>query len=155
MKQTTIKKALKVINRALKLYQGKLTFWLELKAETELCNGNINVRKPSECSNYIQKYETIISNLATIKRAIRDGKEEVKIYCSAEASSFIPNEIHDVIEESGFEVDGDPDGTIFLIPTEELEEEMAAAFASDSFLEEEAKYMAAQLDVSMDIMFDD
>ena len=80
MKQETIEKAVKVINRSIKFYQRRLTYQLELKAESRVKNGNLKVDSFGDYEHNIQKYETILADLATIKRAIKNNKTNVKIY---------------------------------------------------------------------------
>ena len=157
MKQTTIKKALKVINKYMKRYEGKLAFWLELKAETELHNENIKVLDAHKCDDYIQKYQIIIADLATIKRAIKSGKTEMAIYGTAELVGYVYNETYNVIKNAGFDIDGNF-RTIRLIPIEEYEEEMEAEMTTATpnyyFSKDDLQYMASQL-YATETMFDD
>ena len=72
MKQETIEKAVKVINRNIKHYQRKLTYQLELRAEARFNNGNLEVNSIGDYERNIQRYEIILADLATIKRAIKE-----------------------------------------------------------------------------------
>lgn len=76
-------KALRIIDREIRAYQFKLIYQLELKAESELNNGNIKLND-DDYENNISKYENILASLATIKSAIKKNQERVKIYCTKE-----------------------------------------------------------------------
>ena len=58
MKQETITRAVKVINRSIKYYQRKLTYQLEQMAEAMFDNGNLDVTNFSDYESNIQKYES-------------------------------------------------------------------------------------------------
>ena len=92
MKQETIKKAVKVINRSIKFYQRKLTYQLELRAEAEFDNGNLKIASFGDYESNIQKYEIILADLATIKRAIKNNQTSVKIFGTAENRGYIYKE---------------------------------------------------------------
>lgn len=124
MKQETITKAVKVINRNIKFYQRKLTYQLELKNEALLENGNIKDDSFNNDEDLIEKYEIILADLATIKRAITNNKTEVKIYGTLNDRSMIYLETSKVLGEAGFDFESDGFGTeIKLISIDELEEE--------------------------------
>lgn len=122
MKQETIIQAVKSINRSIAFYQRKLTYQLELKAENAFYNGNLKVDSFGDYELGIAKYEIILADLATIKRAIKKNKTSIKIYGTLKNRSYIYNETFEELRKAGFEVDGDGYGTIELIPVEELEE---------------------------------
>ena len=123
MKQETIKKAVKVINRSIKFYQRKLTYQLELRAEAEFDNGNLEIASFGDYESNIQKYEIILADLATIKRAIKNNQTSVKIFGTAENRGYIYIETSNVLEKAGFYYDGDFTGKIYLLSIEEFEEE--------------------------------
>ena len=126
MKQQSIDKAVKSLNRSIQFYQKKLTYQLELKAEADLQNGNLNVADENYMGN-IMKYELILSDLATVKRAIKKGKGEaeveVKIYGTAENRGYLYPEFEKALIKAGFDEDGDGYGTIWLFPMEELNDD--------------------------------
>lgn len=66
MKQETIKKAVKVINRSIKSYQKKLTYQLELRIEAKFENGNLEVDDFHPLKNKVLLCKVL-------------GKEQVKI----------------------------------------------------------------------------
>ena len=124
MKQETITKAVKVINRNIKFYQRKLTYQLELMNEALLGNGNLKNDSFDADKNLIEKYEIVLADLATIKRAITNNKTEVKLYGTLNDSSMIYSETSKALGEAGFSFEGDGFGTeISLISIDELEEE--------------------------------
>lgn len=124
MKQETIKKAVKVINRSIKFYQRKLTYQLELRAEAEFDNGNLKVASFGDYESNIQKYEIILADLATIKRAIKNNQTSVKIFGTAENTGYIYIETSRTLNEAGFDTDGDGfSGEIYLFSIDEWEEE--------------------------------
>ena len=74
--------------------------------------------------NLIEKYEIVLADLATIKRAITNNKTEVKLYGTLNDSSMIYSETSKALGEAGFSFEGDGFGTeISLISIDELEEE--------------------------------
>lgn len=124
MKKETIMKAVKVINRNIKFYQRKLTYQLELRAEAKFNNGNLKVANLGNYESNITKYEIILADLATIKKAIKNNQTSVKIFGTAESKTYIYMETSKVLEEAGFDYDGDGYGEIFLTPMEDLKEEL-------------------------------
>lgn len=91
--------ALKIINREIRAYQKKLIEQLELKAESELNNGNIKL-KDDDYENNISKYEIILANLATIKSAIKKNRKRVKIYCTK--NGYLYSEIGKIQREMSY-----------------------------------------------------
>ena len=125
MKQETIKKAVKVINRNIKFYQRKLTYQLELRAEAKFNNGNLKVANLGNYESNITKYEIILADLATIKRAIKNNQTSVKIFGMAENRGYIYKETSNVLRKAGFDYDGDGfTGEIWLLSIEEFEKEL-------------------------------
>lgn len=133
MKKATIEKAVKSINRSIRFYQRKLTYQLELKAEEEFHNGNLHVANSGEHDMDIAKYQIILADLATIKRAIKNGKLTVTIYGTLTHGCYLYIETTEALEKAGFETDSDGDNTIRLLPIEEWQEELR---------EEESRFMA-------------
>lgn len=124
MKQETIMKAVKVINRSIKFYQRKLTYQLELRAEATFDNGNLKVDSFGNYESNIKKYEIILADLATIKRAIKNNQTSVKLWGSAENMSYIYWETCEALKEAGFDFgEGDEfGGAIELIPIDDTKE---------------------------------
>lgn len=123
MKQETIKKAVKVINRNIKFYQRKLTYQLELRAEAKFDNSNLDIASFGEYESNIQKYEIILADLATIKRAIKNDKTYVKIFGTADCRGYIYTETSEVLKKAGFDWDGDGfSGEIWLFSIDEFED---------------------------------
>lgn len=123
MKQETITKAVKVINWSIKFYQRKLTYQLELRAEAEFDNGNLEIASFGDYESNIQKYEIILADLATIKRAIKNNQTTVKIFGTAESRGYIYTETSKVLDEAGFYFDSDDFGALILDLLEGFEEE--------------------------------
>ena len=98
MKQETIEKKVKTINRNVRFFQRRLTYWLEAKAEAKLHNGNLKVNGDYERN--IKKYEIILADLATIKRAVKNDCMLVNIYGSVNGR-FIYKETEEVLKEVG------------------------------------------------------
>ena len=121
MKQETIKKAVKIINRNIKFYQRKLTYQLELRAEAEFDNGNLKSNSFVDYESNIQKYEIVLADLATIKRAIKNNQTTVRIFGTAENRGYIYNETSMVLKEAGFDYDGDGYGEIYLFEKDWVE----------------------------------
>ena len=121
MRQETIEKAVQVINQHIRFYQRKLTYKLELKAETILCNSNIAGANSSRRDLKIKKYEIILADLATIKRSIKMDKITFRILGTAEnmCTGMIYVETLKAINEAGFLVDGNEIGTLYLYPLNE------------------------------------
>lgn len=119
MRQETIEKAVQVINQHIRFYQRKLTYQLELKAETILCNSNLAGANSSRRDLKIKKYEIILADLATIKRSIKMDKTTFRILGTAENRSMIYSETLKAIKKAGFLVDGDEYGTLYLSPLDE------------------------------------
>ena len=143
MKQETIEKAVKVINRSIKHYQRKLTYQLELRAEAEFNNGNLKVDSLGDYEHYIQKYEIILADLATIRRAIERNRCNVKIYGSESGVGFMYVETAHVLDEAGLDVDGNGYGEIWLQSIDEREEQLKK---EEDFDERELELMAMQLE---------
>lgn len=122
MKQETITRAVKVINRSIKYYQRKLTYQLEQMAEAMFDNGNLDVTNFSDYESNIQKYEIILADLATIKRAIKNNKTSVRIFGTYDSRSFIYGETVKVLKEARFDYDGGFTGETWLFAIDELEE---------------------------------
>lgn len=119
MKKETTKKAVESINRSIKYYQRRLTEQLEIRAETELENGNLKKASFGNYEEKIQKYEIILADLATIKRAIRRNKTSVKILGIKKSSNAIYIETSREIKKAGFEYDRNMHtGEINLLPIE-------------------------------------
>lgn len=132
MKQETIKKAVKVINRGIKFYQRKLTYQLELRAEAEFDNGNLKIDSSSDYESNIKKYEIVLADLATIKRAIQNNQTTVKISGTAENRGYIYSETSKVLNEAGFDYDSCGfAGQIDIFPIEALEEEFEKEFSEN------------------------
>lgn len=145
MKQETITKAVKVINRNIKFYQRKLTYQLEMRAEAEFDNGNLKVTSFGDYESNIQKYEIILADLATIKRAIKNNQTSVKIFGTAENRSYIYIETSRALREAGFDTDGDGfGGETYLLPIDEWEEEWVEG-TPESWSVFEEEQMAMQL----------
>ncbi len=120
MKQETITKAVEVINRIIEDYQEKLIEQLELRAEAKFRNGNLIVYRSSDYESSITKYEIILADLATIKRAIENNKRTVKIFESAKTkSSVYYEETADALYEAGFYGIGTDSGAIALYPIDD------------------------------------
>lgn len=127
MKNETIKKAVKNINRSIKFYQRKLTYQLELRAEAKLDNGNLKIANLGDYESNIKKYEIILSDLATIKRAIKNNQTSVIIFGTEDSRSYIYAETSNALKKAGFYWDGDGfSGEIWLVCIEELKEERMA-----------------------------
>lgn len=126
MKQEKITKAVKVINRNIKFYQRKLTYHLELRAEAEFDNGNLKVASFGNYESNIQKYEIILADLVTIKRAIQNNQTAVKIFGTANNRGYIYRETSRALNEAGFDTDGDGFEETWLFPIDEREEEQMA-----------------------------
>lgn len=140
MKQETIKKAVKVINRSIKFYQRKLTYQLELRAEAEFHNGNLKVANFGDYESNITRYEIILADLATIKRAIKNKQTSVKIL-----GTYNCKETSDVLKKAGFDYDGEGfTGEIRLLSIEKFEEKWVEEI-SDSWSAYEEEKMAMQL----------
>ena len=126
MNQETIEKAVKVINRSIKFYQRKLTYLLELRAEAKfLRNGNLKIASFGDYESNITKYEIILADLATIKRAIKNNKTTIKILGSAESRGLIYVATLNVLEKAGFYYGsyGVP-GEIWILSIKELAEQL-------------------------------
>lgn len=145
MKQETIKKAVKVINRSIKFYQRKLTYQLELRAEAEFHNGNLKVANFGDYESNITRYEIILADLATIKRAIKNKQTSVKIIGTYNCKGYIYKETSDVLKKAGFDYDGEGfTGEIRLLSIEKFEEKWVEEI-SESWSAYEEEQMAMQL----------
>lgn len=149
MKQETITKAVKVINRNIKFYQRKLTYQLELRAEAEFNNGNLDISNFGEYESNIQKYEIILADLSTIKRTIKNDKTSVKIFGTSDCRGYIYTETSEVLKKAGFDYDGDGfSEEIWLLAIEEFEEEYKNEWVEgtpESWSAYEEEQMAMQL----------
>lgn len=142
MKQETIMKAVKVINRSIKFYQRKLTYQLELRAEAEFDNGNLKVANFGDYESNIKKYEIILADLATIKRSIKNNQTSVKIFGAAEKNGGIYIYTLNVLRAAGFDYNGVGfGGQIELFPIEEWDEETPNSWSAY----DEEEQMAMQL----------
>lgn len=122
MRQETITNAVKILNRIIKDYQEKLIYQLELRAEAKFENGNLIV-KSRDYESSIVKYETILADLATIKRAIENDKTLVKISETVKSKcSVYRGEIADVMYEAGFYCLGTDSGALELYSIEEMDD---------------------------------
>lgn len=122
MKQETINKAVRVINRSIKFYQRKLTYQLELRAEAAFNNGNLKDASFGDYESNIQKYEIILADLATIKRAIKNNQTSAKIYGTYDdVRGSIYDETFEVLSRAGFDIDGDGFETLYFSPLEDEE----------------------------------
>lgn len=77
-----VKDALKIVDRHIRIYQIKLIHELELMAELELNNGNLKVDcQLDDCKKNAERYQVILANMATIRRAIKTGHNgHIKTY---------------------------------------------------------------------------
>ena len=123
MKQETITNAVKILNCIIKDYQEKLIYQLELRAEAKFRNGNLIVSKSSDYESSIVKYETILADLATIKRSIENDKLFVKISETVKSKcSVYRREIADAMYEAGFYGLGTESGALELYPIDEMDD---------------------------------
>ena len=142
MRQDTIKNAVKVINRKIKFYQKKLTYQLELRAEAEFNNGNLKVDSLGDYESNIQRYEIILADLATIKRAIKDNQTTVKIYGTKDCYDCMYVETESALKKARLDFDGDRFGKICLESIDDREEQKQ----EEGYLDErEEELMAMQL----------
>ena len=119
MNVKTIKKAAETINREIKFYERNLTYCLEQRLELEVNNGNLKGANFSNIESTIKKYEIVLADLATIKRAIKRNKTSVRIYGTAYNRGDIYDETLKVLVKAGFDVDSDGFGTLILLPIED------------------------------------
>lgn len=115
-------KAITALKQSIKFYERRLTYWLELKAEIELENGNRKTADLKMCENNIQKYEIVLSDLATIKRAINVNKPTVKIYGTAKNRNQMYKETFDALKDAGINIGnigGDDESIIITLPLKE------------------------------------
>lgn len=144
MKQETIKNAVKVINRSITFYQRKLTYQLELKAESEFDNANLKVASLGYHDAHIKKYECILADLATIKRAIKNDKTSVRIYGTDYNRGYIYTETSEVLAKAGFGIAGYDFGRLDLFSIDEMEENWVEGIP-ESWSAFEEEQMAMQL----------
>lgn len=125
MKQKTIKRAVKVINRNIEVYQRKLTYQLELMNEALLENGNLKDDSFDSDANLIEKYESILADLATIRRAVANNKTTVKLNGPLKTGNcIIYPEIVKTLEKAGLDFQCYGLGELIVLnPIDELEEE--------------------------------
>lgn len=131
MKQETIEKAVKVINRSIKFNQRQLGYR----------------------DGHIEKYEIILVDLDTIKRAIKNNKTSVRIYGTAynrgniytgNNRDYIYTETVEVLQRAGFYTNIDKFGTLELSSIDEEEEELVEG-TPESWSAYEEEQMAMQL----------
>ena len=67
------------------------------------------------CENNIQKYEIVLSDLATIKRAINVNKPTVKIYGTAEKRNQMYKETFDALKDAGINIGWDDESIIIIL----------------------------------------
>lgn len=97
---------------------------LEIRAEAEFGNGNLKIESFGNYQSNIQKYEIILADLATIKRAIKNKQTSVKIFGTAGNRSYLYIETSCALGEAGFDFESDGFGAeIVLISLDEQEEE--------------------------------
>lgn len=114
MKQTTIDKAVKVFNRSIKFY------WRTINRQ----RSNTKVKSFRNYVANLERYQIILADLITIRKAIQKNETEMVIYGTAESRSYVYNETLRVICKAGFDYDGDGfTGEIRLFSNEEFEEE--------------------------------
>ena len=120
MNEATRKKAVKVINRGIKFYRRELLRHLELRAEYDLHNGNLigNTFKDLDDCNP-KKYAIIVSDLLSVKRAIQNDKEEVKLYASMESREDYYDETSSILLKTGLDFCGDEPGILKISVIEE------------------------------------
>ena len=110
MKQERIEWTVRVINQGIRHYQRKLAHQLELRAEIEFHNGNLKCSNISNCENNIKKYEIIIADLSAVRRAIRNDKDCVKIYGTAdetdEVGTIYPETYDVLVKRAKLYIDG-------------------------------------------------
>lgn len=128
MKQQTVDKVVNSLNRSIQVNQKRLIYQLELKAEANLQNGNLKVEDESYMSN-IMKYELILADLASVKRAIikkgtKEVEVEVKIYGTLENRGNVYPEFSKALIIARLDMDGDGYGVVWLSSIEELEAEL-------------------------------
>lgn len=124
MKQKTIKRAVKVINRNIEVYQRKLTYQLELMNEALLENGNLKDDSFDSDANLIEKYEIILADLATIRRAVANNKMTVKLYGTLNNECIMYPEIVKTLEKARLDFQCYGLGELIVLnPIDELEEE--------------------------------
>lgn len=87
-----VKEALKIVDRHIRIYQRKLIHEFELMAELELNNGNLKVDcKLEDCKKNAERYQVILANMVTIRRAIKTGhKGQIKTYLD---SNYLYSEV--------------------------------------------------------------
>lgn len=118
MTKEIISKAVKAINQGIRDYQRELTYQLELKAEAQLCNGNIVDPSLYYFKSNIEKYEIILADLATIRRTIKKNKTYLKIFGTKENRDYIYAETCEVLKNAGLNfVRSELEWEIVLIPT--------------------------------------
>lgn len=105
MTQEAIDKAVKEMNRSIKFYTRKLMYQLELRAEVELNNGYLEVGDFDESN--IKKYEIILADLSTVKRAVKGNKTCAKVYGTAERDGCTYNETVYALRRAGLDYIGD------------------------------------------------
>lgn len=105
MKQQTIDRVVKELNRSIRFYQRKFTHQPELK------------------------YQLILSDLATVKSAIKEcegeSDVEVELYGTLENRGKLYPEFTKALNKARLDMDGDGYGKIWLSSIEECEEELA------------------------------
>ncbi len=117
MTEKTRKLAANSLNRSITSYQRKLLYYLELQAEAKLKNGNLEVLDHTDCENIettIQKYKTILTDLATIKRAIRNNSSKVRVLETLEAQNSIYPEVSKALKAANLSFNRDGFGKLWI-----------------------------------------
>lgn len=105
MEHERIRQQEKVVNRAIAFYQKVLNDQLEQRAEAEFENDDLEMADDCTCRKNIEKYETIITDLAIIKRAIQNNKTWFKIHATAGGGcDLIYYETYEVLLDMGFQI---------------------------------------------------
>lgn len=97
MTEERSKRLVKVLRRYIKEYQQKLTFQIECEAESLFKDGS---RYDAEKR---KKYETILSDLATIKRAVEKGENTIEIYGTADSRNELYWETKKILTKAGID----------------------------------------------------
>ena len=101
MKPETIKRVVDVLNRYIKYYSWKLLTCLEIKAESEFRNGNLDLKHSGEYETDIKRYEIILSDLLSVKRAIKNGVYKIKLYGTLTDRDYVYPETLRVYKKAG------------------------------------------------------
>ena len=93
MRKEEIAKAVRALNRIIRVYQRRLTKELEARAYT-----------PTD--NDVEKFENIITDLAMLRTALKKGHDSIKISGTYEHGHYIYVETLRAISEAGLNYDG-------------------------------------------------